>query len=233
MFPGWNPPRAAKRPEIRVPPAPEAQRHGTGKACDFCADLMEGPHSRFPDGRLYCDRCAQTVVKTEAESKKLLGRVARKMESRYHIELKIDFPVEMVEPDRMAEMLGEAFTPTDDFDPRTVGLVHTANRKSRMYVEAGAPRIALIGTFAHELTHIWQDTVEGGSDDREIREGQARYIEIDFMRANDGERIADRLEEQAKIGKDVYSRGWRKVQRACNYSPRTVFRCFEEMLKQW
>jgi hypothetical protein len=233
MFPGWNPPRTAKRPEIRVPPAPEAQRYGTGKACDFCADPMGGPHHRFPDGRQYCDRCAQTVVKTEAESKKLLERVARKMESRYHIELKIDFPVEMVEPDRMAEILGEAFIPTDDFDLRTVGLVHTANRKSRMCVEAGAPRIALIGTFAHELTHIWQDAVEAGSDDREIREGQARYIEIDFIRANDGERLADRLEEQAKIGKDIYSRGWRKVQGACNYSPWTVFRCFEQMLKQW
>ena len=90
-----------------------------------------------------------------------------------------------------------------------------------------------MATFAHELTHIWQDTIREGWEDREITEGQARYIEIDFIRANDGERLADRLEEQAKIGKDVYSRGWRKVHGTCRYSPATVFRCFEEMLKQW
>jgi len=104
--------------------------------------------------RLLGKRYAETAVTKEVQSKKIYEDVVRKMESRYHIELKIDFPVEMVEPDRMAEILGESFTPTDDFDPRTVGLVDTANDKSTMYVEAGAPRIALIGTFAHELAHI-------------------------------------------------------------------------------
>ena len=90
-----------------------------------------------------------------------------------------------------------------------------------------------MATFAHELTHIWQNKIREEWEDREIIEGQARYIEIDFIRTNDGERLADRLEEQAKVGQDVYSRGWKKVHGACNYSSRTVFRCFEEMLKQW
>lgn len=102
-----------------------------------------------------------------------------------------------------------------------------------MVVERGAPRISLMATFAHELTHIWQDTIREGWEDREITEGQARYVEIDFIRANDGERLADLMEERARVGKDVYSRGWRKVNGTCNYSPRTVFRCFEGVLKEW
>lgn len=139
----------------------------------------------------------------------------------------------MVGPEELSRILGESFIPTDDFDPRTVGLVIKRNGKRRMVIEECAPRISLMATFAHELTHIWQYTIWEESQDREITEGQARYVEIEFIRANDGERLADRLEEQAMIGKDVYSRGWRKVHGACNYSPRTVFRCFEEMLKQW
>jgi hypothetical protein len=62
----------------------------------------------------------------------------------------------MVEPDRMAEILGEAFIPTDDFDPRTVGLVVKRNGKRRMVIEEGAPRISLMATFAHGLSHPFQ-----------------------------------------------------------------------------
>ena len=89
----------------------------------------------------------------------------------------------------------------------------------------------MLATTAHELTHIWQYDVTGNNLlDRELAEGQARYIEIDFVRENDGLELAGMLEENARVGDDIYARGWRQVSGTCCFDPRDVFRCFEDML---
>ncbi len=231
LYPGKLAPRIAQTPPISVAETPEVEIE---KECDFCAALLPGPRFDLSDGRMQCPKCQTSAITRLEDFRHLLMEVRKKMSGRYCVRLPRAIDVKFETAQEIARSAGEAFTPTEQFDPRTVGLA-IRNRETghtEMLVENGAPRISTIATIAHELTHIWQYQVVGNKDfDEELAEGQARYIEIDFLRANGGERLAERLERHALMDNDIYARGWRYVRQTCNFDPGGVFRCFEEMLE--
>ena len=240
LFPFKKQPFTAGRPEIK-PPESVSGDVASAIECDFCAAPLAGPHEydKLSDGRQRCKQCSETAVdKVRGEFTRLYDQVVKKMSRRYHITLPKGIQTRFEDPDKIAAKQGKAFVATDSFDPRAVGLAIQTGRNGAEFeilIEHGAPRVATMATLAHELTHIWQFQFikkTGALPDTEILEGQARYIEIEFIGANGGERLARSLETQAKTGRDIYSRGWRKVRSACSYSPATVFRSFEKMLER-
>ena len=86
-----------------------------------------------------------------------------------------------------------------------------------VYIENGAPRISVIATLAHELTHIWQyvhwDDVKGFPKcPKNVRlliyEGMAKWVEIQYLYLIGESSIARREEEITRQRKDEYGYGF-------------------------
>jgi len=111
--------------------------------------------------------------------------------------------------------------------------VRKANSEAELLLENGAPRISTVATLAHELTHIWQFDLRPdlGQVPLEIVEGQARFVEVDYLRRHGGEALAASIVRESRYGGDVYSRGYRQVDAACGRDGHRLFGCFEGQLR--
>ncbi len=202
--------------------------------CDFCATPLAASFERLDDGRCRCPVCAETAVNTKAEFRAVFREVVEQMERDYGIALRRDLTVRFVNAERIAETMGKAFVPTTAMDPRTVGLaIRKSNGDAELLLENGAPRLGTVATLAHELTHIWQfDTVpELGRIPLETIEGQARFVEVDFLRRHGGKTLAESIARDSRYGQDVYSRGYRLIEAACGNRGDRMFACFEQQLR--
>nr|WP_141657218.1 hypothetical protein [Thiocapsa sp. KS1] len=202
--------------------------------CDFCAAPLAASFERLDDGRCRCPVCAETAVNTKAELGAVFREVVEQMERDYAITLRRDLTVRFVNAKRIAETMGDAFVPTTEMDPRTVGLaVRKANGEAELLLENGAPRLGTAATLAHELTHIWQFGIRNDLDQVPLDsvEGQARFIEVDYLRRHGGEALAAAIARDSRYGQDVYSRGYRLIEAACGDRGDRLFACFEQQLR--
>ena len=109
------------------------------------------------------------------------------------------------------------FTPTKEFDARTVGFAKCDKDGFALYIENGAPRLAAMETIVHELTHIWQFTDWNtkemnrayGSNRDLVYEGMAMWASIQFLYLIGETAFARRKEEYALARDDIYGQGFR------------------------
>ena len=186
--------------------------------CDFCGHVLSGvEYEKLRDGRDRCVSCSRTVVKGQQAVEALFFQVKAGLTEKFGINLPTVPTVKVVSQDKLSRALGEKFVPTKNFDPRAVGVATNRRGQFGIMLENGAPRLNLIATSAHELTHIWQystwnwEKMEAlyGDSFLAVCEGMAKWAELQYLfLINEAARADEMLLEEA-AREDVYGYGLR------------------------
>ncbi len=186
--------------------------------CSYCGTEISGvEYYRLPDGRKRCTTCSATVVKSKAEIEKILQRVIENLDIFFGANIDVPVDIEVLDERKLKKKLGLSLGTKDDQSILVLGVAINKKKKYSMLIENGAPRISLIATFAHELTHIWQYTHWDDQKDMPqcskekrllIYEGMAKWVEIQYLYLIGETNVARREEEVTRNRQDEYGKGF-------------------------
>lgn len=189
--------------------------------CDFCGEpILSLEYDILEDGRERCSRCTREAISSLEEFERVYADVRKTMCALYHITLPTSIKMKMTTAAEIAKRTGSEFVATNGFDARTVGVAIKSGRGNyTLLVEGGSPRIAAVGTLAHELTHIWQYENWKGNDiaarygvksSLSVHEGMAVWSEVQYLLATNNRTIAVKRLMNEIQRSDVYGEGLRK-----------------------
>ena len=188
--------------------------------CDFCGIPISGvSYERINDGRIRCNDCSATAINTVEEFQKIFRHVLRTMQNFYGIEYKVSIGVKMTDAREIGKGAGILFKPSREYAARVLGYAQKYRGNYRLLVENGSPRIAMIDTMVHEMTHIWQyinwndnqiKKIYGDGTNRDIvYEGMAMWASIQYLYMIGETSYAVKQELVAEHRQDVYGVGFR------------------------
>ncbi len=187
--------------------------------CSYCGTEISGVEFyRLPDGRLRCTSCSRSVVKDAAEIEKMCSSVIENMENFFGAALEVPVTIEVLEERKLKKKAGISLGTRDDQSMLILGVAVNQKKKYSVLLENGAPRISLIATFAHELTHIWQYTHWDNCKKLKkchkskrllIYEGMAKWAEIQYLYLVGETNAAKREEYVTRNRQDEYGMGFR------------------------
>ena len=181
----------------------ESEDDGSNKMfCSYCgSEILGVEYQRLNDGRLRCTVCSNSVVKSEVNE--ILNRVLMNMETFFGAAIAVPIHIEFLDERNLKKKIKCPISVVDDKSILVLGAASNNKKQYSIYLENGAPRISVIATFAHELTHIWQyihwDSNKGFqkcTNDKRlmIYEGMAKWVEIQYLYLI-GETIVAKREE--------------------------------------
>ena len=186
--------------------------------CSYCGTEIAGVEFfRLPDGRMRCTTCSSTVVKTKAEVEELCQRVITNMDNFFGATIDVPVSIEVVEHRKLKKKVGVPLGTKDSQSLLILGVAINKKQKYSIILENGAPRISLIATFAHELTHIWQYTHWDNKKNLRkcpkskrllIYEGMAKWAEIQYLYLIGETNVAKREEYITRNRQDEYGIGF-------------------------
>lgn len=186
--------------------------------CSYCGAEISGVEFyRLPDGRLRCTNCSKTLVTTKAEVEELCQRVGDNLDNFFGATIDAPIKIEMVDERKLKKKIGLAIGGQDEQSMLVLGVAINKNKKYSIILENGAPRISLIATFAHELTHIWQYTHWDANKKMQkchrskrqiIYEGMAKWVEIQYLYLIGETAVARREEYITRNRQDEYGVGF-------------------------
>ena len=187
--------------------------------CSYCGTEISGvDFYRLPDGRLRCTSCSNTIVKDKTEIEELCRRVIDNMDNFFGAVLDTSVSIEFTSERKLKKKAGFVLGENDEQSILILGVAINKKGKYSIIIENGAPRISLIATFAHELTHIWQYThwdnkpgFKKCSQNKRllIYEGMAKWVEIQYLYLIGETNVARREEYITKNRQDEYGMGFR------------------------
>ena len=194
------------------------QNKNNQTVCSYCGKEISGiDFYKLPDGRVRCTTCSNTIVKTKAEIEELFERVVDNLETFFGATIDVPISIEVTEERKLKKKVGVPLGGRDDQSILILGVAISKKKKYSIILENGAPRISLIATFAHELTHIWQYThwdnnkkfKECPKDKRLlIYEGMAKWAEIQYLYLVGETAVAKREEYITRNREDEYGIGF-------------------------
>lgn len=186
--------------------------------CSYCgAEIAGVDFYRLPDGRLRCTSCSATVVKTKAEVEELCARVLTNLETFFGATIDVPVSIDVLEERKLKKKVGVPLGTRDSQSMLILGVAVNKKKKYSILLENGAPRISLIATFAHEMTHIWQYTHWDSEKDFKqcpkskrllIYEGMAKWAEIQYLYLIGETAVARREEAITRQRQDEYGVGF-------------------------
>ena len=192
---------------------------GSQVYCSYCGTEISGVEFyHLPDGRVRCTGCSNSQIKTKAEAEALCARVIANMEKFFGASINVHVKVEMMDELKLKRKSGIPLGTKDAQSVLILGVAINKKNDYTIYLENGAPRIAVIATFAHELTHIWQYThwdVNKGlrqcsaANRLVIYEGMAKWAEIQYLYLVGETNVAKREEYITRKREDPYGIGFR------------------------
>lgn len=194
------------------------QSKGNQMHCSYCGAEISGVEFyRLADGRLRCTTCSNTVVKTKAEVEEICKRVLANMDSFFGATIDVPVAIEVVEERKLKRKIGVPLGTADSQSMLILGVAINKHKKYSIILENGAPRISLMATFAHEMTHIWQyinwDNKKNfkkcpKSKRLLIYEGMAKWAEIQYLYLIGETTVARREELLTRARQDEYGYGF-------------------------
>jgi hypothetical protein len=185
--------------------------------CSYCGAEISGvEYYRLPDGRLRCTSCSRSIVTDKEEIQAICKRVIANMDNFFGATIDVPVSVEVLDERKLKKKIGVPLGTKDSQSILILGVAINNKGKYTILLENGAPRISLIATFAHELTHIWQYThwnrklmkKKYGIHLLEVYEGMAKWAEIQYL-YHVGESIMAKREELCTMVRDdEYGRGF-------------------------
>ncbi len=186
--------------------------------CSYCGSEISGVEFyRMPDGRMRCTACSSTVIKTKNEVEELCQRVIANMDNFFGATIDVPVSIEVVEERRLKKKIGYPLGTKDGQSVLIHGVAINKKKDYRIILENGAPRISMIATFAHELTHIWQYTHWDNRKDFKkcpkskrllVYEGMAKWAEIQYLYLVGETAVARREEAITRNRQDEYGIGF-------------------------
>ncbi len=195
-----------------------ADKNKTKMNCSYCGAEISGVEFfRLPDGRLRCTTCSSTVVKTKAEVEEICQRVIANLDNFFGATIDVPVSFEIVDERKLKRKVGVPIGTRDSQSMLILGVAVNKKKKYKVILENGAPRISLIATFAHELTHIWQYTHWDNNKNFKkcpkskrllIYEGMAKWVELQYLYMIGETNVARREEAITRNRQDEYGRGF-------------------------
>ncbi|MBE6941569.1 MAG: hypothetical protein E7455_04755 [Ruminococcaceae bacterium] len=186
--------------------------------CSYCGTEIAGVEFyRLPDGRMRCTTCSSTVVKDKAEVEALCKRVIENMDNFFGATIDVPVSIEVLDERKLKKKVGVPLGTRDSQSMLILGVAINKKKKYSIILENGAPRISLLATFAHELTHIWQYTHWDNNPrlaqcDKNKRlliyEGMAKWVEIQYLYLVGETNVAKREEYITRNRQDEYGVGF-------------------------
>lgn len=186
--------------------------------CSYCGSEISGvEYYRLPDGRLRCTTCDRSIVTSKEEIQEMCQRVLANMDKFFGVTIDVPVSVEVVDERKLKKKLGAPLGMRDDKSMLILGSAINKKGKYRILLENGAPRISLMATFAHELTHIWQYIHwDNNKNFRKcpkgnrllIYEGMAKWAEIQYLYLVGETNVAKREEYITRNRQDEYGIGF-------------------------
>lgn len=186
--------------------------------CSYCGTEISGvEYYRMPDGRLRCTTCSRSIVSNRDEIQEMCKRVISNMEQFFGATIDVPVDVEVLEERKLKKKIGAPLGTRDSQSMLILGVAINKKKKYQILIENGAPRISLIATFAHELTHIWQythwDNVKNFKKCPKgnrllIYEGMAKWAEIQYLYLIGEVNVAKREESITRSRQDEYGIGF-------------------------
>lgn len=186
--------------------------------CSYCGAEISGVEFyRLPDGRTRCTTCSNTVVKTKAEVEELCQRVIANMDNFFGASVDVAVSVEVTDELKLKKKAGMPLGTRDTQSVLILGVAINQKKRYSIILENGAPRISLLATFAHELTHIWQYVHWDNKKDFHkcpnskrllIYEGMAKWAEIQYLYLIGETNVAKREEYITRNREDEYGTGF-------------------------
>ena len=187
--------------------------------CSYCGANISGVEFfRLPDGRMRCTSCSNTLVKTKAEMEELCNRVITNMDNFFGATIDVPISIEVMDERKLKRRIGVPLGVQDNESVLILGVAINKKNKYSVILENGVPRISLIATFAHELTHIWQYTHWDNQKNFKkcsknkrllIYEGMAKWAEIQYLYLIGETMVAKREEYITRNRQDEYGLGFR------------------------
>ncbi|MBQ4065609.1 MAG: hypothetical protein IJD10_05870 [Clostridia bacterium] len=187
--------------------------------CSYCGSEIAGVEFfRLPDGRMRCTTCSNSVVTTKAEVEELCQRVIENMDSFFGATIEVPISIEVVDERKLKKKIGLSLGTKDAQSLLILGVAINKKNKYSIILENAPPRISLIATFAHELTHIWQYTHWDNKKNFKkcpknmrllIYEGMAKWAEIQYLYLIGETNAAKREEYITRNRQDEYGVGFR------------------------
>ncbi len=194
------------------------QKKGNQRWCSYCGTEISGVEfQRLPDGRMRCNTCSKTIVRNKTEVEALCKRVIANMETFFGATISVPVSVEIAEARKLKKKMGLSLDTKDAQSMLILGVAMNKKNTYSIILENGAPRISLIATFAHELTHIWQYTHWDNNKKLKkcpqskrllIYEGMAKWVEIQYLYLLGEIEVARREEYFTRNRKDDYGIGF-------------------------
>lgn len=137
-----------------------------------------------------------------------------KIKAGFNASIKAPIEIEMLEERRLKKKLKRPLSEADNNSMLILGVAVQQNKQYSICLENGAPRLSVIATFAHELTHIWQYTNWNklpklkGDARLLMYEGMARWVEIQYLYLIGETAIAKREEAYTRTREDEYGYGF-------------------------
>ena len=158
-------------------------------------------------------------MKTKEEVQEICNRVIANMENFFGATIDVSVSIDVLDERKLKKKIGVPIGTRDSQSMLILG-VAINNKKKKTYsilLENGAPRISLMATFAHELTHIWQYTHWDNNPSMKkcpnskrllIYEGMAKWAEIQYLYLIGETNVARREELITRERKDAYGIGF-------------------------
>lgn len=194
-------------------------RHqGEAPCCDSCSRFISpeltGGGVRYDDGRYICNICRPTSVKSIDEILALIDEVAEHLE---RLGMKVDYrglQVHLVGRSQMQDISGRNHSGLRGFtdyseDWRFLG--RAKNRRINMYLLYAMPRMELISTIAHELTHVYLFNHGHFDSDPVFIEGSCNYAAFLVLGRYPGRESAFFRANMASDPDPVYGAGFNRV----------------------
>ncbi len=144
--------------------------------CDLCGAPANDGAVLYADGRLVCQRCAQTAIADPRDAERLFDRVVDLVGATLGLRLNVRPRLMAVDRARLVELARHATANIGHADGKTLGLFVRMGRKRVVYVQELLPRILLIHIAAHEFAHAWEGENAPLLRDLRLREGFAEWV---------------------------------------------------------
>jgi hypothetical protein len=189
-------------------------------SCDFCMrfmtnDLHDGSVN-YSDGRTLCRICHKSAVKRVGEARLLMRDVAERL-SRCgiivditHVQLHLIGQKKMQRLVRKHSYGLRGFT---DYQEERGLFGRPNNREAHVYLLYGSPRVEMMATIAHELTHVWQFFNGQLKADRALAEGSCNFASYLVLRMIDDDEARFIIQRMVDDEDPVYGGGFRRVRR--------------------
>lgn len=186
------------------------------KQCDYCSRLIAPASNggeQYRDGRIVCGICLETAITDKREADSLVRIVRGYLAAEGIIVSAKKIPLELVDKNEMAKITQspkKALQGFTKFTQRETMLGLIKDNSIKVYVLEGMPRMAFIGTAAHELMHVWFGLNSRFNTDEVLSEGSCNYAA--YLVLKNYQDDAELAIKQLNTDKDpVYGEGFRKV----------------------